>query len=160
MVVGFIPSCLSLSQQPRPSICISKHISSRKYKREIMRTAGIKRALISSPSLGATVGIRVFVVSDLHTEYAENMKWVECLSTVRYKNDVLLVAGDVAETYSNFILTMSMLKDRFEHVFYVPGNHDLWCRRDGESYVRALVILCYSYFNLLANYIWLILCVR
>ncbi|XP_024030752.1 uncharacterized protein LOC112094309 isoform X2 [Morus notabilis] len=134
MVVGFIPSCLSLLQQPRPSICISKHISSRKYKREITRTAGIRRTLISPPPLKDTFGIRVFVVSDLHTEYAENMKWVECLSTVRYKNDVLLVAGDVAETYSNFILTMSMLKDRFEHVFYVPGNHDLWCRRDGESY--------------------------
>ncbi|XP_024030687.1 uncharacterized protein LOC112094309 isoform X1 [Morus notabilis] len=138
MVVGFIPSCLSLLQQPRPSICISKHISSRKYKREITRTAGIRRTLISPPPLKDTFGIRVFVVSDLHTEYAENMKWVECLSTVRYKNDVLLVAGDVAETYSNFILTMSMLKDRFEHVFYVPGNHDLWCRRDGESYLNSL----------------------
>ncbi|XP_059453472.1 uncharacterized protein LOC132184010 isoform X3 [Corylus avellana] len=60
------------------------------------------------------------------------MKWVKSLSTVRHRKDVLLVAGDVAETYDNFVLTMSLLKDGFEHVFYVPGNHDLWCR-DGQD---------------------------
>lgn len=79
-------------------------------------------------------GLRVFIVSDLHTDYPENMTWVRDLSKKRYKNDVLLVAGDVAETYMNFMLTMSLLKDRFEHVFYVPGNHDLWCRREDHSY--------------------------
>lgn len=72
------------------------------------------------------------MLSDLHTDYSENMTWVECLSTVKHKRDVLLVAGDVAETYNNFVLTMSLLKERFEHVFYVPGNHDLWCRRGSE----------------------------
>lgn len=149
MVVRFIPSCLSLSQQPRPSSYISKHkhISSRNCKRDI-RTLCITRSPILPSSLGDAAGIRVFVVSDLHTEYVENMKWVEVLSTARYKNDVLLVAGDVAETYKNFILTMSMLKDRFEHVFYVPGNHDLWCRREREDYVSPLFVWFYFLCNL------------
>lgn len=137
MVVRCIPSCPSLSQRPRPSSYISKHIPPRNCKRD-MRTLCTTRAPILPSSLGDAAGIRVFVVSDLHTEYAENMKWVEVLSTARYKNDVLLVAGDVAETYKNFILTMSMLKDRFEHVFYVPGNHDLWCRREREDYLDSL----------------------
>lgn len=89
---------------------------------------------------GNTDGLRVFVVSDLHTDYAENLNWVKCLSTVnnKHKNDVLLVAGDVAETYDMFVVTMSLLKERFKHVFYVPGNHDLWCRREGQKYVRSL----------------------
>ncbi|KAM4106385.1 hypothetical protein ACJW30_04G058900 [Castanea mollissima] len=66
------------------------------------------------------------------------MRWVKSISTVRHKKDIILIAGDVAEIYGNFVLTMSLLKDRFEHVFYVPGNHDLWCRREGEDYVDSL----------------------
>nr|ACU18216.1 unknown [Glycine max] len=106
-----------------------------------MKSGGLgRRPQIVSSVLGNsnTEGVSVFVVSDLHTDYAENLKWVECLSNVEHKNDVLLVAGDVAETCSMFVVTMSLLKERFEHVFYVPGNHDLWCRREGQNYVDSL----------------------
>ncbi|XP_060670552.1 uncharacterized protein LOC107419593 isoform X2 [Ziziphus jujuba] len=127
MVVSFIPSCFNLSQPPCHSKHISRHIASN------IRRPCIRRPQILSSAHEDAVGLRVFVLSDLHTDYAENMKWVKSLSADRYKNDVLLVAGDVAETYNNFLLTMSLLKDRFEHVFYVPGNHDLWYRRDGED---------------------------
>nr|XP_048329813.1 acyl-carrier-protein phosphodiesterase PptH-like isoform X3 [Ziziphus jujuba var. spinosa] len=127
MVVSFMPSCFNLSQPPCHSKHISRHIASN------IRRPCIRRPQILSSAHEDAVGLRVFVLSDLHTDYAENMKWVKSLSADRYKNDVLLVAGDVAETYNNFLLTMSLLKDRFEHVFYVPGNHDLWCRRDGED---------------------------
>ncbi|XP_020248781.1 uncharacterized protein LOC109826195 isoform X2 [Asparagus officinalis] len=81
---------------------------------------------------------RIFAVSDLHTDYSENMKWVKGLSTSWYKNDVLIVAGDVAETYSNFLVTMSELKERFRFIFFVPGNHDLWCRREGDRFIDSL----------------------
>ena len=144
MVVAF-PSCLSLSRAqlcPSKSNYIAKNMSSPRKSKKHSRTVCVKRSSISPSFLGddggGVNGTRVFVVSDLHTDYAENMKWVKCLSNARYKNDVLVVAGDVAETYDNFVLTMSILKDRFEHVFYVPGNHDLWCRRDGEDYVRNI----------------------
>ncbi|ONK56576.1 uncharacterized protein A4U43_C10F10260 [Asparagus officinalis] len=66
------------------------------------------------------------------------MKWVKGLSTSWYKNDVLIVAGDVAETYSNFLVTMSELKERFRFIFFVPGNHDLWCRREGDRFIDSL----------------------
>lgn len=84
------------------------------------------------------VGPRVFMISDLHADYSENMTWMKDLSTMRHKKDVLLVAGDVAETYHNFVLTMSLLTDKFEYVFYVPGNHDLWCRREEEDSLNSL----------------------
>ncbi|KAH7529502.1 hypothetical protein FEM48_Zijuj05G0190700 [Ziziphus jujuba var. spinosa] len=132
MVVSFMPSCFNLSQPPCHSKHISRHIASN------IRRPCIRRPQILSSAHEDAVGLRVFVLSDLHTDYAENMKWVKSLSADRYKNDVLLVAGDVAETYNNFLLTMSLLKDRFEHVFYVPGNHDLWCRRDGEDNLTML----------------------
>lgn len=83
---------------------------------------------------GAT---RVFVLSDLHTDYEENMAWVRRLSTEEYREDVLLVPGDVAETYKNFVTTMTMLRSRFRSIFFVPGNHDLWCRREGGIYVSV-----------------------
>ncbi|KAJ1694126.1 hypothetical protein LUZ63_010824 [Rhynchospora breviuscula] len=82
--------------------------------------------------------LRVFVVSDLHTDYSDNMEWVRRISPDRYQNDVLIVAGDIAETYSNFVLTMSELKNKFSIVFFVPGNHDLWCRREAGKYMSSV----------------------
>ncbi|XP_034214956.1 uncharacterized protein LOC117627137 [Prunus dulcis] len=136
MVVSIAPYCLSFSQQTCHSNYISKHIALSKYRRDIRRGC-LRRPQILPSTLGDAVGLRVFVLSDLHTDYTENMEWVKCLPTVGYKNDVLIVAGDVAETYKNFIVTMSLLKDRFEHVLYVPGNHDLWCRHEGEIYLDS-----------------------
>lgn len=138
MVVSVAPYCLSFSQQTCLSNYISKHIALSKYRRDIRRGC-LRRPQILPSTLGDAVGLRVFVLSDLHTDYTENMEWVKCLPTVRYKNDILIVAGDVAETYKNFVVTMSLLKDRFEHVLYVPGNHDLWCRHEGEIYVRNIL---------------------
>ncbi|KAF8398641.1 hypothetical protein HHK36_014496 [Tetracentron sinense] len=138
MVVGFLPCCLSLSQQPDRPNCFSSHLVPKSYIRDIKRGCIPRPQILPCDYGEQPSGLRVFVLSDLHTDYSENMAWVKCLSTVRYKKDVLLVAGDVAETYNNFLLAMSLLKDRFEHVFFVPGNHDLWCRREGENYLDSI----------------------
>ncbi|KAM7479545.1 hypothetical protein LguiA_027758 [Lonicera macranthoides] len=137
MVVWLVSSCLSLSPQLNHSISLPKKAVFRKCGREIKQSC-IKRPQIFPSVNGDAVGLRVFVLSDLHTDYSENMTWVKHLSSVSYKKDVLLVAGDVAETYKNFVVTMSMLKDRFEHVVYVPGNHDLWCRGAKDDYLDSL----------------------
>lgn len=110
----------------------------KKYRR-CVKTGCIKRPQVVSGAKKDGFGLRVFVLSDLHTDYPENMAWVRSLSTKRHEKDVLLVAGDVAEMYDNFILTMSLLKERFEYVFFVPGNHDLWCRWETED-VRKIHI--------------------
>ncbi|KAG4172413.1 hypothetical protein ERO13_A12G272200v2 [Gossypium hirsutum] len=120
-------SCLSLSSY---SFC--EKIALKKYRR-CVKTGCIKRPQVVSGAKKDGFGLRVFVLSDLHTDYPENMAWVRSLSTKRHDKDVLLVAGDVAEMYDNFILTMSLLKERFEYVFFVPGNHDLWCRWETED---------------------------
>ncbi|WVZ15756.1 hypothetical protein V8G54_013322 [Vigna mungo] len=140
MLVRFNPSCLTLYHNPHHTAYFSKQVRVRCSYGKHMKRGGLGRPQIVPSVLGNSnsEGVSVFVVSDLHTDYAENLKWVECLSNVKHRNDVLLVAGDVAETYSKFVLTMSLLKERFEHVFYVPGNHDLWCRRDGQNYVDSL----------------------
>ncbi|XP_047093369.1 acyl-carrier-protein phosphodiesterase PptH-like [Lolium rigidum] len=86
----------------------------------------------------AAARTRVFVVSDLHTDYQENMDWVRRLAVGVGPPDAggvnaLVVAGDVAETRDNFARTMGALRDQFDAVFYVPGNHDLWLRREEDG---------------------------
>lgn len=138
MVMRSISSCLTLSQTPppRPRPRASNHLSTQKQCKRNSRNYCITRPqILPPPPLSRdALGFRVFVLSDLHTDYPENMNWVKSLSTKAYKNDLLLLAGDVAETCHNFYSTMSLLKDRFQHVFYVPGNHDLWCRSEPEGH--------------------------
>lgn len=146
MVLCLVPYFL---RSPRQPSC--KQMNARNYgQRPVFRPACVFRPRILPSASAEATGLRVFVVSDLHTDYSENMTWVRELSRERYKNDVLLVAGDVAETYTNFELTMSLLKDRFEHVFYVPGNHDLWCRHVDQRYVSSIYcpyLVCRYDFN-------------
>lgn len=101
MVVGFISSGVSLSLKPIQSNYLPRQIPLGTYRRYIKKNC-IKRQQILPSALNEMVGTRVFVLSDLHTDYSENMMWVKCLSTVQHKKDVLLVAGDVAETYETF----------------------------------------------------------
>tara|TARA_B110001452_G_scaffold89952_1_gene73862 strand:- start:94 stop:1227 length:1134 start_codon:yes stop_codon:yes gene_type:complete len=75
----------------------------------------------------------IYAVSDLHAEYDENTDWCARLSDSRYRSDVLIVAGDVAERLDLFEATMERLVSKFGLVFYVPGNHELWLRRDGSE---------------------------
>lgn len=138
MVLEIVPSCLGLSQKHSHSIHLSKQIASREYERDVKNSCIIRPQIMPSSNHAEAVGPRVFMISDLHADYSENMTWMKDLSTMRHKKDVLLVAGDVAETYHNFVLTMSLLTDKFEYVFYVPGNHDLWCRREEEDSLNSL----------------------
>lgn len=73
--------------------------------------------------------MRVFAVSDLHADYAENMKWVHRLSRVEYRNDVLLLAGDVSDLPGCLEEVFQQLTARFATVMFVPGNHELWVQR-------------------------------
>lgn len=141
-MIGLSPSQLTIQQQ----INLPLHLPNRQLSKHPIKEAKpncSKRqqnlpasCLYNCPN--ESQALRVFGVSDLHTDYQENMAWVRRLSTSWYRNDILIVAGDVAETYSNFLITMSELKNRFRCVFFVPGNHDLWCRREGGKFLDSL----------------------
>ncbi|KAL6853639.1 hypothetical protein ACP4OV_019668 [Aristida adscensionis] len=83
---------------------------------------------------------QVFVVSDLHTDYPENMEWVRRLPTKVHARGrgygevaALVVTGDVVETRDNFARTMATLRERFAAVLYMPGSY-IWLRREGRRY--------------------------
>lgn len=71
---------------------------------------------------------RIFAVSDLHTDYSENLDWCFKIDGQEHQNDILLVAGDVSDNLERLEATLSALNARFGAVFYTPGNHELWVR--------------------------------
>ncbi|MCR5881574.1 metallophosphoesterase [Rhizobacter sp. J219] len=77
--------------------------------------------------------MRVFAISDLHVDYEPNARWVQELSLVEYQDDVLILAGDVSDRSELLQRCIETLARRFRQVLFVPGNHDLWVRRDGPE---------------------------
>ena len=75
--------------------------------------------------------MRVFAVSDIHIDYSANQEWVAQLSRSDYRDDVLILAGDVTDHLSKLEWCLQTLVARFKQVLFVPGNHDLWVLRDG-----------------------------
>jgi len=74
--------------------------------------------------------MRLFAISDLHTDMATNLKWIDDLDNDRWKQDAIIVAGDVAERTEIVIATLKLLKSKFAEVFFVAGNHDVWGAKD------------------------------
>lgn len=76
--------------------------------------------------------MRIFAGSDLHTDFKENRLLLARMSKSAYREDALLVAGDIADRLDIIAETLMLLRARFAQVFYVPGNHELWVR-DGRG---------------------------
>ena len=74
--------------------------------------------------------MKVFVISDIHTDYKENMEWVEahCAAT-NHPDDAIIVAGDVSDDLATLRKTLRLLTSAYGHVFYTTGNHELWVRK-------------------------------
>lgn len=76
--------------------------------------------------------MRIFAISDVHVDYPENMARMLALSGGGHVRDTLLLAGDVTDDLARLARVLENVRDRFAHVFFVPGNHELWLRR-GEA---------------------------
>ncbi|GAA3269286.1 metallophosphoesterase [Dactylosporangium vinaceum] len=92
-------------------------------------------------------GPGLFAISDLHISFRENRELVEGLRA-RSADDWLIVAGDVAERYTDVEWALTWLRRRFAKVVWTPGNHELWTDPDdpiqlrGEERYRRLVRMC------------------
>jgi 3',5'-cyclic AMP phosphodiesterase CpdA len=86
-------------------------------------------------------------VSDLHVSYQENREVVTAIQP-ESPDDWLLVAGDVGERIADVEWALSVLRERFATVVWVPGNHELWTLPDDPVRLRgverydALVEMC------------------
>jgi predicted phosphodiesterase len=93
--------------------------------------------------------MRVFAVSDIHIDYQENKNWLLDLSTTDYREDILILAGDVSDKLELLEQCFRSLTIKFLKVLFVPGNHELWVSRDGISssikkyqHIRELADAC------------------
>lgn len=77
--------------------------------------------------------MRVFALSDIHVDYEVNAEWVAGISLCDYRDDVLILAGDVTATLRLLDWCLTALAVRFKKVLFVPGNHDLWVVREGRE---------------------------
>ena len=65
---------------------------------------------------------RIFAISDIHVDIPENLRLVESWSASEYRNDVLIVAGDVTDNLSLLKTVLQSLTQKFLKVCYVPGT--------------------------------------
>ncbi|KAL3686866.1 hypothetical protein R1sor_013175 [Riccia sorocarpa] len=84
---------------------------------------------------------KIFLISDVHTDHEENLDWIRGLSSVDFSQHTLILAGDVTDNLEIFESTMTLLKRKFRDIFFVPGNHDLWCRRKEDNVTDSLTKL-------------------
>jgi len=91
----------------------------RRRRSSRLRAKGIIAA--SRPS-----SMRVFCLSDVHSDIAGNMEWVQSIDTTAYRKDVLICAGDISDNLEIVEATLTLFKERFREVFFTPGNHELW----------------------------------
>ncbi len=80
--------------------------------------------------------MRLFAISDLHLGHLVNR---EALARIPpHRDDWLILAGDVGETFAHLRLALEHLVPRFAHVIWVPGNHELWARTSEDPPLRGV----------------------
>lgn len=60
------------------------------------------------------------------------------MSDVAYREDCLILAGDISDDQAILRTTFQLVVKKFQHVFFVPGNHDLWVRRKERDLLDSL----------------------
>jgi len=71
----------------------------------------------------AAGGPRIWLVSDVHADYRDNLNWMLSLAGgQRFKEDVLILAGDVSNDMKILREVLEALVAGFATVFFTPGN--------------------------------------
>merc|ERR1719367_771351 len=56
---------------------------------------------------------RVFGVSDVHFDIRINEEWVHSIDGLKFQDDVLVIAGDMADSFAQICRGLGMLKSKF-----------------------------------------------
>jgi UDP-2,3-diacylglucosamine pyrophosphatase LpxH len=59
----------------------------------------------------------------------------EDLSDTEFQEATIIIAGDISDDTKIIKSTLQCFKRKYAHVFFVPGNHELWIRK-GDSNVK------------------------
>ncbi len=72
---------------------------------------------------------RVLAWSDLHLDYRDNREHFDAACRRARPGDALILAGDLTDPLPLLDRALARAAAAFEHVVFVPGNHELWSRR-------------------------------
>ena len=67
---------------------------------------------------------KLYALADLHVGHPFNRE--EWLKLAPHPEDALILAGDVGESKEHLRLAFELATKNFKHVFWVPGNHELY----------------------------------
>ena len=67
--------------------------------------------------------MRVFAVSDIHVDYAENLAWILDLDSKEYADDILILAGDVTDKMPLLEQVFVSLAASFKGVLFLSLIH-------------------------------------
>lgn len=76
-----------------------------------------------------TTRMRVFAVSDIHTDFRGNMLWLQdfvAWAGAQFLNDACIIAGDISHDMDIIEATLRLFSEAFGYVFHICGNHELW----------------------------------
>lgn len=71
---------------------------------------------------------RIWGISDLHVDYPDNFRAIEQWSDWDYRQDTLILAGDITDKIDLLGRTFAVARHKYACVTYVPGNHEMWVR--------------------------------
>ncbi len=80
--------------------------------------------------------MRLLAISDLHLHYEVNRDALAALPA--HPGHWLIIAGDVGEGEADLRLVFDQLAPRFDRLFWVPGNHELWTHPRTGSTLRGV----------------------
>ena len=95
--------------------------------------------------------MNLYAISDLHLDFKVNRNALRELP--RMPGAGLITGGDLCTTAAHLREALDVLCARFDKVFWVPGNHELWSSKDpvthkmihGQEKYQQLVSLCREY---------------
>eukprot|EP00811_Abedinium_folium_P033389 NODE_6356_length_1679_cov_9.160438.p2 GENE.NODE_6356_length_1679_cov_9.160438~~NODE_6356_length_1679_cov_9.160438.p2 ORF type:complete len:359 (+),score=83.98 NODE_6356_length_1679_cov_9.160438:349-1425(+) len=69
---------------------------------------------------------RIFALSDVHFDHRDNENWAHSLDDLAFQEDVIILAGNLADSRGAIVRALTTFKQKFRRVFWVPGNHEMW----------------------------------
>ncbi|KAK1063763.1 hypothetical protein LTR74_009238 [Friedmanniomyces endolithicus] len=75
---------------------------------------------------------RLWAIADIHLSFKSNREEFAKLQP-RGIDDGLILAGDVGETIETLNEAFEVSKRHFKHVFWVPGNHELYSSKSAKE---------------------------
>ncbi|KAH9807338.1 Calcineurin-like phosphoesterase [Teratosphaeria destructans] len=75
--------------------------------------------------MASTTTMRLWAIADIHLSFKTNKEEFAKLHG-KGPDDGLILAGDVGENLETLNEAFRLAKKRFKHVFWVPGNHELY----------------------------------